>query len=154
MAILRMTHIGICVTDLARSTAFYRDGLGFRPRSEFRVSGPPSTTLLRLADVDLEAVYLERDGTRLELLHYVAPGAVGDGATRPMNGRGLTHLSLRVDDLHGTLHVLRALGGRVLDDTLIEIPDFAAAAAFIADPDGTLIELVQAPGDPEVPPGG
>ena len=154
MAILRMTHIGVCVTDLARATAFYRDGLGFRPRSEFRISGEPTTTLLRLAEVDLEAVYLERDGTRIELLHYVAPGAVGDDAPRPMNGRGLTHLSLRVDDLHATLPALRALGGRVLDETLIEIPEFGAAAVFIADPDGTLIELVQAPGDPEVPPGG
>ncbi len=65
MPILRMTHIGICVTDLARATAFYRDGLGFQPRAEFHVSGPPSTTLLRLAEVDLQAVYLERDGTRI-----------------------------------------------------------------------------------------
>lgn len=154
MAILRMTHVGVCVSDLARATAFYRDGLGFRPRSELRVAGPPSTTLLRLAEVDLEAVYLERDGTRLELLHYVVPGAVGDGAPRPMNGRGLTHLSLRVDDLHATLPALRALGGRVLAETLIEIPEFGAAAVFVADPDGTLIELVQSPGDPEAPPGG
>ncbi|MFN8643873.1 MAG: hypothetical protein U0802_20270 [Candidatus Binatia bacterium] len=42
------------------------------------------------------------------------PGAVGDGAPRPMNGRGLTHLSLRVDDLRGLLPELQALGGRVL----------------------------------------
>ena len=154
MAILRMTHIGVCVTDLARATAFYRDGLGFRPRSEFHVSGPPSTTLLRLAEVDLQAVYLERDGTRIELLHYLTPGAVGDTTPRAMNARGLTHLSLRVDDLHATLAALRAVGARVLDETLIEIPDFGAAAVFVSDPDGTLIELVQAPGDPEVPPGG
>jgi catechol 2,3-dioxygenase-like lactoylglutathione lyase family enzyme len=154
MAILRMTHVGICVTDLDRATAFYRDGLGFRYRAELRVSGPPSTTLLRLAEVDLEAVYLERDGTRIELLHYVAPGAVGDGAPRPMNGRGLTHLSLRVDDLRGTLPTLRALGGGVLDETFIEMPEFGAAAIFVTDPDGTLIELLQAPGDPEIPPGG
>jgi catechol 2,3-dioxygenase-like lactoylglutathione lyase family enzyme len=149
-----MTHIGICVSDLARALRFYRDGLGFHERAELRVAGPPSTTLLRLADVDLQAVYLERDGTRIELLHYVAPGAVGDGAPRPMNGRGLTHLSLRVDNLRETLDALRAAGGHVLDDTLIELPDFGAAAVFLADPDGTLIELVQAPGDPEAPPGG
>jgi catechol 2,3-dioxygenase-like lactoylglutathione lyase family enzyme len=154
MAIIRMTHVGVCVSDLARATAFYRDGLGFRHRSELRIAGEPTTTLLRLPAVDLEAVYLERDGTRLELLHYVVPGAVGDDAPRPMNARGLTHLSLRVDDLHATLPALRALGGRVLDETRIEIPEFGAAAVFVADPDGTLIELVQAPGDPEAPPGG
>jgi catechol 2,3-dioxygenase-like lactoylglutathione lyase family enzyme len=154
MAVLRMTHVGICVTDLQRSIAFYRDLLGFAYRSELRVQGEPSDTLLRLRGVDLQAVYLERDGTRIELLHYVAPGAVGDGAARLMNGRGLTHLSLRVDSVQGTLQVLRGAGVRVLDETFIDIPDFGAAAIFIADPDGTLIELVQSPGDLEAPPGG
>ena len=154
MAVLRMTHVGICVTDLPRSLRFYRDLLGFAQRSELRVQGEPSDTLLRLRDVDLHAVYLERDGTRLELLSYAAPAAIGDGATRPMNGRGLTHLSLRVDNLAETLAVLCAAGVHVLDDTRIDIPAFDAAAVFVADPDGTLIELVQSPGDPEVPPGG
>jgi catechol 2,3-dioxygenase-like lactoylglutathione lyase family enzyme len=154
MAVLRMTHVGICVTDLARSLRFYRDGLGFTHRSELRVGGEPTDTLLRLRGVDLTAVYLERDGTRIELLSYAAPGPVGDGAPRPMNGRGLTHLSLRVDSVADTLAALRAVGAGVLADTHIELPDFGAAAIFITDPDGTLIELVQAPGDPEAPPGG
>jgi len=154
MAVLRMAHIGICVTDLERSVRFYRDLLGFAHRSALRVQGEPSDTLLRLRGVDLEAVYLERDGTRIELLHYAAPAAVGDGRPRPMNGRGLTHLSLRVDSVEETVATLRAAGTHVLDDTLIEMPDFGAAAIFVADPDGTLIELVQSPGDLEAPPGG
>jgi catechol 2,3-dioxygenase-like lactoylglutathione lyase family enzyme len=153
MAVLRMTHIGICVTDVDRSVRFYRDLLGFRQRSELRVQGEPADTLLRLREVDLQAVYLERDGTRIELLHYASPGAVGDGATRPMNGRGLTHLSLRVDSVADTLAAMRAAGAAVLDDTLIDIPAFGAAAVFVTDPDGTLIELVQSPGDVEAPPG-
>src|SRR5262245_61122788 len=154
MAVLRMTHVGICVADVERSIRFYRDLLGFAYRSELRVQGEPSDTLLRLRGVDLHATYLERDGTRIELLHYVSPGAVGTDTPREMNARGLTHLSLRVDNLSDTLATLRAGGVRVLDDTLIDIPDFGAAAIFISDPDGTLIELVQSPGDLEAPPGG
>ena len=154
MAVLRMTHIGVCVSDLERSLRFYRDGLGFRFRSEFHVQGEPSDTLLQLHDVDLHAVYLERDGMRIELLHYTSPVAVGAGTIRPMNARGLTHLSLRVDDLEATLQELRAVGAGVLQGSRIDIPGFEAAAVFISDPDGTLIELVQAPGDPEIPPGG
>lgn len=154
MAVLRMTHIGICVTDLARSTRFYRDGLGFRMRSEFQVQGEPSDTLLRLRDVNLHAVYLERDGTRIELLCYASPCAVGDGATRPMNARGLTHLSLRVDNLDATLAALADVGARVVHPSRIDIPVIDVAAIFVSDPDGTLIELIQAPGDPEIPPGG
>jgi catechol 2,3-dioxygenase-like lactoylglutathione lyase family enzyme len=154
MAVLRMTHVGICVSDVERSVRFYRDLLGFAYRSELRVQGEPSDTLLRLRGVDLQAVYLERDGTRIELLYYAGPGPVGDDTPRPMNARGLTHLSLRVDNLKDTLATLRAAGVRVLDETMIDIPDFGAAAIFIVDPDGTLIELVQSPGDLEAPPGG
>jgi catechol 2,3-dioxygenase-like lactoylglutathione lyase family enzyme len=152
MAVLRMTHVGICVSDLERSLRFYRDLLGFRYRSELQVQGAPTTTLLRLADVDLRAVYLERDGTRIELLHYVVPGAVGTAEPRPLNARGLTHLSLRVDSVAETLQTLRAAAVAVLDETLIDFPDFGSAAVFICDPDGTLIELVQSPGDLEAPP--
>lgn len=154
MAILRLTHVGICVADLERSLRFYRDGLGFRLRSRFETAGEPTATLLRIADVDLEAVYLERDGTRIELLHYRAPGHLPGEADRPLNRAGLTHLSLRVDDLDGTLGQLVAAGARIVEASRIDIPAFEAAAVFVSDPDGTLIELVQAPGDPEAPPGG
>ena len=154
MAVLRMAHVGVCVSDLERAVRFYRDGLGFRLRSEFRVQGEPSDTLLRLRDVDLHAVYLERDGTRIELLHYASPTAIGDGAPRAMHARGLTHLSLRVDDLDATIADLRRAGAHALESSRIDIKPFGVAAVFVTDPDGTLVELVQSPGDPEIPPGG
>jgi catechol 2,3-dioxygenase-like lactoylglutathione lyase family enzyme len=70
-----------------------------------------------------------------------------------MHEHGLTHLSFRVADLDATLTGLRAAGERVLEETVIRIPQFGAAACMIVDPDGQLIELVQSPGDPEAPPG-
>jgi glyoxylase I family protein len=153
MSLLRLTHIGICVSDWERSLRFYRDILGFKYLSELQVAGEPSNTLLQLDNAELRALYLERDGTRIELLHYASPGHHGDGSPRPMNQLGLTHLSLRVDNLAATLEDLKQAGVRILDKTHIDIPVFDAAAIFIADPDGTLIELVQAPGDPAAPPG-
>ena len=154
MAILRLTHIGICVADLEQSVRFYRDLLGFNVRSDLQVQGEPTDTLLRLPDVDLHAVYVERDGTRIELLHYVSPGAVGEGEARSMNQRGLSHLALRVDDLAATVQTLRAAGVRILDETRIDVPAFSTAAVFVCDPDGTLIELLQSPADLQAPPGG
>ena len=153
MSILRLTHIGICVSDLERSLRFYRDLLGFKYISELEVAGEPSDTLLELRDVKLRAVYLERDGTRIELLHYTSPGSEGDGAPTPMNRLGLTHLSLRVDDLEGLLKQLEKAGVRSLKATNVYNPRFQAGAIFITDPDGTRIELVMAPGDPARPPG-
>ena len=154
MSLLRLTHIGICVSDWERALRFYRDLLGFQYLSELQVAGEPTDTLLQLRNVTLRAIYLERDGTRIELLHYATPGHQGDGRPRAMNQLGLTHLSLRVDNLAATVDALKQAGVRILEKSRIDIPAFDAAAVFITDPDGTLIELVQAPGDPAVPPGG
>jgi catechol 2,3-dioxygenase-like lactoylglutathione lyase family enzyme len=149
--LLRLTHVGICVSDMERALRFYRDGLGFCFEHDLHVEGEPSDTLLRLRGVNLDAVYLTRDGVRIELLRFASPPAPPSRA-RTMHEPGLTHLSFRVADLDATLDALRAAGERVLDETIIRIPDFKAAACFVVDPDGQLIELVQAPGDPAAPP--
>jgi catechol 2,3-dioxygenase-like lactoylglutathione lyase family enzyme len=139
----RVTHLGICVSDLAASLAFYRDALGFTYASELEAKGDAPAKLLRLPDVSLRAVYLRRDGFVIELLHYASPGHVGDGRPRAMNALGFTHLSLRVPDLAAALARLEELGANVLRDTRIALPDGSAKAAFVTDPDGTLVELVE-----------
>lgn len=149
--IQRLSHVGICVTDLERSLAFYRDVLGFVPEHELEIGGEPVDRLLRLHGTRLRAIYLLRDGVRIELLQFVSPPGP-PARERPMHEPGLTHLSFRVADLRATLEALRAAGGRVLEETVLEFPEMGAGAAFVTDPDGQLIELVQRPGDPAAPP--
>ena len=153
MAVQHVSHIGICVSNLERSLVFYRDGLGFRERSKLDVSGPEVDALLQVAQTRLEAIYLERDGTRIELLHFREPGHGGDASPRPMNQLGLTHLSLRVADLSATISELANAGGRVLQETRVDNPLFSAGAVFVCDPDGVRIELIEQPGDPSALPG-
>jgi len=145
----RLSHIGICVTDLARSTAFYRDALGFRERSRLEVSGAETDRLLALEGVSLRAVYLERDGARIELLAFDAPGTTGGPGPRPVNQPGLTHLSFRVANLADAMRAVRAHGGRVLESSRVDNPRFRTAAVFVTDPDGLRIELLETPGDPD-----
>ncbi len=151
LPIQRLAHVGICVADLERSLRFYRDLLGFTPEHELEMGGEPTDTLLRLRGSQFKAVYLTRDGVRIELLCFASPPAPAR-RERVMNEYGLTHLSFRVADLRAVVRGLRAAGERVLDDTLLDFPDFHSAACFVVDPDGQLIELVQAPGDPSAPP--
>lgn len=153
MALQALSHIGICVSDLEASIRFYRDGLGFQEVHQLHVEGPHAATLLGLDGLQLQVVYLTRDGTQIELLHYQAPGHVGSPKPREMNARGLTHLSLRTDNLDADLAHLQSLGAQVLTQTRIDNPDFGAQAVFITDPDGTRIELVQMRGDPHQLPG-
>ncbi|MGH0038436.1 MAG: VOC family protein [Myxococcota bacterium] len=153
MSILRLSHIGLCVSDLERSTRFYRDLLGFEVLSELSVAGEAASRLLELDDCALEAVYLERDAVRIELLRFRKPGHRGEPGPRPMNQLGLTHLSLRVSDLQETLDRLRAEGHAVLEATRVGDPQHRSGAIFVTDPDGTRIELVEAPGPPDALPG-
>src|SRR4029077_1293136 len=69
-------HVGLCVTDLARSRRFYEELLCFGFQRELRPPDDPSARLLRLpAPLGMTAVYLERDGFVLELLHFAGVGA-------------------------------------------------------------------------------
>jgi len=147
VARLRASHIGICVSDWRRSLRFYHDVLGFQYLYELELSGEPSSTLLQLDDVAFRAVYLEREGLRIELLHFEKPGHTSEPTPRPINQLGLTHLSLRVDDLDAFLPSLAGAGVEVLEARRIDAPEVSTSAVFISDPDGTLIELVQQPGD-------
>jgi glyoxylase I family protein len=142
--ITQVSHIGVCVSDLERSLRFYCDILGFVVSStvpEVRVEGEPTDSLLQLRDVKLHAVYLERDGFRLELLHYASPRSPAKPPARAMNDLGFTHLSVKVADVEATLAKLEAAGVTVDRQTVIQVSGFTVAG-FVRDPDGLGIELV------------
>lgn len=151
MTVQRVVHLGLCVSDLERSRRFYRDALGFREVSRLDTADEPMRRLLQLPDAELSALFLERDGLRLELLHFARTAAPAGARPRAMNAPGFTHLALRVDDLDATLEALRRAGATPLDDTRMENPAFEARAAIALDPDGNRLELIEAPGDPMAP---
>ena len=153
MPIRMFSHFGICVADPQRSLNFYRDVMGFRPVSRVHVDDAASAQLLGLAPLDLRATVLERDGVRIELLHFAAPGHEPGDVPRPMNRLGLTHMALRVDDLAGMLVELEAAGVEILHNTRVQNPAYDADVVYILDPDGVRLELVQMPGDPKRPVG-
>lgn len=150
MSVRRLTHLGICVSDLERSLAFYRDALGFTEVGRFRDDHGYSSQLLELDDVRVEAVYLERDGWRIELLCFAQPPVVGTGERRAINALGLTHLSFVVEDLEAALRAVVRHGGAVVEHTRMEM---RSKAIFATDPDGTRLELIERAGDPMVIPG-
>ncbi len=151
MTIQYMMHTGICVRDLERSIRFYRDGLGFEEAGGLEVRGEPTATLVEIPGLELRAVYLDRDGVRIELLHYPNPGTVGGAERRPMNQPGLTHFAFRVENLDDAIAKLVPLGATVLEHTRVHEEKFDAHIIYLTDPDGTRLELVQTPNDPTRP---
>jgi catechol 2,3-dioxygenase-like lactoylglutathione lyase family enzyme len=140
------SHMGICVSDLERSVRFYCDALGFELTGSHTV-GDEFGKLMELDDVVLQSRFVCRDGVSLELLHFESPGHRGEPVRRPMNQLGLTHLSVRVDDVDAVSRTIEAHGGTVIAGTRTTFGsgpklDFV----YCTDPDGVRIELMCLPG--------
>ena len=119
-------HVGIVVSDLDRSRAFYA-ALGFEPESEFD-------------DGAKTLVFLRGQGLRLELFCYrdTPPAAPGEGHRH----LGFRHLAFRVDDVPAAIAALVEAGIAPADTAVREVPGLARLA-FLADPDGIEIEIMQ-----------
>ncbi len=141
---LNFSHLGICVSDIERSVRFYCEGLGFEQVAAHHV-GPEFAALMELEGVELESRMLARDGVTIELLGYVSPSHTGEAKRRPMNQLGLTHLSLRVDDVDQVASAIASLGGAVVRDTRTKMGDILDFL-YCTDPDGVRIELMRLPG--------
>lgn len=146
-----LTHIGICVSSLEESRKFYCDGLGFKPVTRFAASGTGTETLVELENVDLHCIFIERDAVRIELMEFVQPGHSGSTGCEPMNNLGLTHLAFRVTDVGQTIEQLENLGGQPMPQTHSVNPEAGSEVAFLMDPNGVRIELINLPGEPKAP---
>ena len=139
---IEQSHLGICVSDLERSVRFYRDGLGFEEGPSFAIDYPISEMS---GDVHLTSKFLHSGDLRIELLAFRSPAAFGTPSAH-RNQRGLTHLSFSVDDLDGVAAQAVAHGGTIIPGTR-STPEGRIHIIFLADPDGTRIELMRhAPG--------
>jgi lactoylglutathione lyase len=124
---MRTLHIGLRVTDLQRSLAFYQ-ALGYTVVGA--VDGTPfgTLTMLRLPGDEFVTI---------ELVYDPAKGAVDLGT-------GINHLVIQVGSLDATLADLAASG------IAAEPPGLSPGAdqprtSWITDPDGYRIELVEWP---------
>jgi catechol 2,3-dioxygenase-like lactoylglutathione lyase family enzyme len=140
-----LSHFGICVSDLDRALRFYCDGLGFDKAEVFEVGNEFASPLEVEGDVLVTSQFIRRGGAAIELLHYATPGVVGTPSAR-RNQLGITHLSFIVADIEAAIAHLVTCGGTVVPGTRFGKGDPALIQiVFLADPDGTRVELMQYP---------
>lgn len=132
-----VAHSGIGVTDLARSSRFYCELLGFEPCRTLDMGKELVTDFLQLDPPgDMKAVYLMMGDFQLELLRF-EPGGINRVRERRMNGAGLTHISVGVPSVQAVLEKVADYGGEI-------VSRLGDKAAMIRDPDGQLTEILDA----------
>jgi lactoylglutathione lyase len=123
---MRTLHIGLRVADLERSLAFYK-GLGYEVLGNVPETELGTLTMLKLPKDEF---------VTLELVHDPSRGEVVVG--------GLNHLVIQVESMDDTVAELADRGIRVEPP---QSPDGSNDfwTAWVVDPDGYRIELVQWP---------
>ena len=119
-------HIAIFTRDLARLEAFYTQTLGFR--------------VVRRWD-DAGIVFVDAGGLWIELTRQDA----AEASAHPHKldqGVGLNHLALQVDKVDIKFQELEELGVQVL---AAPVDYKTVRVAFLADPDGNVLELIEDP---------
>ncbi|GAA0910534.1 VOC family protein [Virgisporangium ochraceum] len=151
-----MNHIGVPVSDLARSVAWYADVLGIVPNGvTISATNPAIGAVVELENPSMRASFaLAGDNVLLELIQYDNP------RPEPFAGRncdvGVMHLCFEVDDLDAAHRELVRRGVHVNADPVVlrdgEGVEAGALAGtkilYLRDPDGIQLELFELPDRP------
>ncbi|GMQ91520.1 MAG: lactoylglutathione lyase [Gammaproteobacteria bacterium] len=125
---MRMLHTMIRVGDLNRSLQFYTDVLGMQLLRKKDYPGGKFT----LAFIGYGP---ETDHTVIELTHNW-------DTDRYDLGDGFGHIAMEVEDAYEACENIKSLGGRVVREAG-PMKHGTTVIAFIEDPDGYKIELIQ-----------
>jgi diaminopimelate decarboxylase len=141
-------HVSVTCASIERSLAFYRDGLGLALLDSGAETGARIGAVVGLPGARLRFAELALgDGRLVELLEYEAPA--GRALHPQPNDAGAAHVALAVDDLGAALRRLREHGFDsrsapvTLDDHEGTWKD--VTLAYVDDPDGFVVELIQRP---------
>lgn len=134
----RLDHVGLSVADLDAAEAWYGTAFGYERELALRVD-PLELDIVMLIHPD--------HGDRLELLHR--PGSVpGLRPTDPGQAalsEAFGHIAFDVQDLDATFARVVGLGAREVM-TPRPSPEPGVRMAFVADPEGNLVELLDREG--------
>jgi lactoylglutathione lyase len=131
----RIHHVGLPVSDLDLSVAWYREALGLTHES---TAGVPGGVAYMVAPT----------GERLELLAVDVQPSAWDDPIAALRA-GVPHTAWTVEDLDAAHARAVEAGGRSVW-TPRDTPEPGLRIAFVADPDGNLVELLSS--DEEAPP--
>lgn len=119
-------HVGLNVTDLERSAAFYREVFDFEVLAEGK-------------DADRRWIFLGRGSRLMVTLWQQSEGRY------PTDLPGLHHLSFQVDsveEVRATEEVLRGLGAEFAHEGVVPHGESGTSGGiFFADPDGIRLEV-------------
>ncbi len=142
--------VGMTVTDMDRSIAFYRDVLTFRVTSDSEVSGDAFERLSGVFGARARIVQLRLADESIELTQYLTPRGRPIPVDSRSNDAWFQHVAIIVTDMDATYRQLRALHVEHASTGPQRLPDSnpnagGIQAFYFKDPDAHVLEVLQFP---------
>lgn len=142
-----MDNVGIVVESLDVCIAFFEE-LGLTLEGRATIEGEWAGRVTGLGDQRVEvAMLVTPDGnSRIELSRFLAPSAVSDHRSAPVNALGYLRVMFAVTDIDATLTRLNGIGAELVGD-VVQYQD-SYRLCYIRGPEGILIGLAEELGQP------
>jgi lactoylglutathione lyase len=124
-------HASIRVSNMERSIKFYRDFLGLQIVEQ-----------ITIPENNAELVFMQdqhAEGAQIELTYYKNQRKF---LQADYEDRLFDHLGFTVKNMQQTLQAMRKAGVTITDEPY-RLKEGGSLLAFVEDPDGTLIELIE-----------
>ncbi len=149
--------IGMTVSDMDRSVAFYAHVLSFEKVSDVEVWGAEYEQLQGVFGLRMRVVRLRLGGEVIELTEYLTPKGKSFPADSRSNDRWFQHIAIIVSDMDKAYEWLRKNKVQHVSTGPQRLPDWnpnagGISAFYFRDPDGHFLEILQFPpgkGDPK-----
>lgn len=144
--------IGLTVSNMERSVAFYRDVLGFEKVSDAEVAGPAYERLTGLAGLRARVVSMRLGAEHIELTEFLAPRGRAAPADSRSNDAWFQHVAIITNDIEQGYLWLRRHKVRQVSASPQRLPDWnpnagGIKAFYFRDPDGHPLEILEFPPD-------
>lgn len=156
-AVPAVESIGLTVSDLERSVAFFRDVLTFELLGEEEHSGPVHEALEGVFGLRTRVARMRLGGEEIELTQYLAPEGRPIPADSRSNDAWFQHIAIIVSDMDAAYAHLRKHRVRHASSGPQRLPDWnpnagGIEAFYFKDADGHVLEILAFPeekGDPK-----
>ncbi|WP_124179613.1 VOC family protein [Natrarchaeobius halalkaliphilus] len=137
------THYGLNVADMEEAIAFYEGTLGLEVDRSFPISEVQSD-IVGVEGVEGDITFLDAGGFSIELIAYDEPPNENVHDEASGHDVGVAHLCLEVEDIWNLYDDLAP------DVEFVNEPETVgngAQIAYLRDPDGNYVELMEPPAD-------
>jgi catechol 2,3-dioxygenase-like lactoylglutathione lyase family enzyme len=149
---LAVGAIGLTVSDMDRSVAFYSRALGFEKATDVEVSGDAYEHLSGVFGLRARVVVMRLGSERIELTEYLAPRGRAAPADSRSNDAWFQHIAIITNDMEQAYLWLRGQKVRQVSPEPQRLPDWNPKAGgikafYFRDPDGHPLEVLEFPPD-------